>query len=79
MYLYLVSSKRMSYLMNWTKPSKAVSLHSSCLSCVVLGTSTPAFGQASAGMSVPFGSPGTPGFGAMGASPFGKIQSLLVF
>ncbi|XP_052423452.1 nuclear envelope pore membrane protein POM 121 isoform X1 [Carassius gibelio] len=35
------------------------------------GTSTPAFGQASAGMSVPFGSPGTPGFGAMGASPFG--------
>ncbi|XP_059394848.1 nuclear envelope pore membrane protein POM 121-like isoform X2 [Carassius carassius] len=36
------------------------------------GTSTPAFGQASAGMSVPFGSPGTPGFGAMGASPFGS-------
>ncbi|XP_016132977.1 nuclear envelope pore membrane protein POM 121 [Sinocyclocheilus grahami] len=35
------------------------------------GTSTPAFGQASAGMSMPFGSPGTPGFGAMGASPFG--------
>uniref|UniRef100_A0A672N8R9 Nuclear envelope pore membrane protein POM 121-like n=1 Tax=Sinocyclocheilus grahami TaxID=75366 RepID=A0A672N8R9_SINGR len=36
------------------------------------GASTPAFGQASAGMSVPFGSPGTPGFGAVGASPFGS-------
>ncbi|XP_051541897.1 nuclear envelope pore membrane protein POM 121-like [Myxocyprinus asiaticus] len=35
------------------------------------GTSTPAFGQGSGGMSMPFCSPGTPGFGAMGASPFG--------
>ncbi|XP_039532104.1 nuclear envelope pore membrane protein POM 121 isoform X1 [Pimephales promelas] len=35
------------------------------------GTSTPAFGQAPAGMQMPFGSPGTPGFGAMGASSFG--------
>ncbi|KAI7793734.1 putative nuclear envelope pore membrane protein POM 121, partial [Triplophysa rosa] len=35
------------------------------------GTSTPAFGQGSAGMSMPFGSPGTPGFGAVGASSFG--------
>uniref|UniRef100_A0A8C1VQ02 POM121 transmembrane nucleoporin n=1 Tax=Cyprinus carpio TaxID=7962 RepID=A0A8C1VQ02_CYPCA len=38
---------------------------------LAFGTSTPAFGQASPGMSMPFGSPGTPGFGAMGASPFG--------
>ncbi|KAA0704118.1 POM 121 Nuclear envelope pore membrane protein [Triplophysa tibetana] len=35
------------------------------------GTSTPTFGQGSAGMSIPFGSPGTPGFGAVGASSFG--------
>lgn len=41
---------------------------------VVLGTSTPAFGQGSAGMSMPFGSPGTPGFGAVGASQFGTIH-----
>ncbi|XP_051539554.1 nuclear envelope pore membrane protein POM 121 isoform X2 [Myxocyprinus asiaticus] len=32
---------------------------------------TPAFGQGSGGMSMPFSSPGTPGFGAMAASPFG--------
>lgn len=42
---------------------------------VILGTSTPAFGQAPAGMQMPFGSPGTPGFGAMGASPFGKATN----
>ncbi|XP_056592426.1 nuclear envelope pore membrane protein POM 121 [Triplophysa dalaica] len=35
------------------------------------GTSTPTFGQGSAGMAIPFGSPGTPGFGAVGASSFG--------
>ncbi|XP_073685287.1 nuclear envelope pore membrane protein POM 121 isoform X2 [Garra rufa] len=39
------------------------------------GTSTPTFGQPSAGMSMAFGSPGTPGFGAMGASPFGGASS----
>ncbi|XP_065116587.2 nuclear envelope pore membrane protein POM 121 [Paramisgurnus dabryanus] len=35
------------------------------------GTSTPVFGQGSTGMSMPFGSPATPGFGAMGGSAFG--------
>nr|XP_055064027.1 nuclear envelope pore membrane protein POM 121 isoform X5 [Misgurnus anguillicaudatus] len=35
------------------------------------GTSTPVFGQGSTAMSMPFGSPATPGFGAMGGSPFG--------
>ncbi|XP_067289760.1 nuclear envelope pore membrane protein POM 121 [Pseudorasbora parva] len=38
------------------------------------GTSTPAFGQTPAGMQMPFGSPGTPGFGAMAASPFGAAS-----